>query len=82
MHSDLFECFLNPHPLGCVQNRIQIGGFGTHGSDLFQILLNVFSNICETFSQNLIGQHVRRIIFCECLHCLVYRHHIKSVTEK
>ena len=21
--------FINPNPLGCVQNRIQIGGFGT-----------------------------------------------------
>ena len=28
-----FKCLLNPNPnpLGCVQNRIEIGGFGTVG---------------------------------------------------
>ena len=25
----LVESLINPNPLGCVQNRIQIGGFGT-----------------------------------------------------
>ena len=25
----LIEIWFNPNPLGCVQNRIQIGGFGT-----------------------------------------------------
>ena len=49
--------FVNPNPLGCVQNRIQIGGFRTVRAKVENGLQEIYSNQKQLFLFKMAGRY-------------------------